>query len=184
MQELPAQTGQLLRDVTAGRPRRTLDLGYDQYRRMQYFEDPSQLEGKRFLVDLLLKEQVFLREIFDSSTHSAPMLPAGSLSRIAAITATQIAAAALYPDISSRSLQPDRPQALNFVCGWHAHTATLIIIFPTVLSIVVGIAWPALAVRKYRADVQTSIQTGVSVESYIVTAGKSEQTCINPASNS
>ncbi|KAH8675141.1 hypothetical protein BGZ61DRAFT_100244 [Ilyonectria robusta] len=138
---------------------------------MQYFEDPSQLEGRRFLVDLLFKEQVFLREIFDASAESAPVLPAGSLSRIAAITATQVAGAAIYPDISSRSLQPDRPQALNFVCGWDAHTATLIIIFPTVLSIVVGIAWPTRAVLKYGADVQTSVQTGVSVASYIVTAG-------------
>lgn len=55
-------------------------------------------------MDVLLKEQVFLREIFDASAESAPVLPVGSLSRIAAITATQVAGAAIYPD---------RPQALN-----------------------------------------------------------------------
>lgn len=39
------------------------------------------------------------------------------------------------------------------------------------MSIATVVAWPIIAVLKYEADVQTSVQTGATVGSFIVTAG-------------
>jgi hypothetical protein len=69
-------------------------------------------------------------------------------------------------------------RALSFVSGWDTFLASVVIITPTVLSVILCIVWPAVAVMKYGADVQTSIQTGTALASYIVTAGQSIQLTI------
>jgi hypothetical protein len=64
------------------------------------------------------------------------------------------------------------PRALNFVTGWDASSTSYVILTPTIISILVSTIWPAVAVQKYDADVQISVQTGTAVASYIVTAGE------------
>jgi len=66
---------------------------------------------------------------------------------------------------------PVQKRALNFVTGWDAKAASYIILSPTIFSILVSILWPVVAVGRFDADVQSSIQTGTAVASYIVTAG-------------
>ncbi|KAJ2989474.1 hypothetical protein NUW58_g3444 [Xylaria curta] len=65
----------------------------------------------------------------------------------------------------------DTPAALNFVTKWDPFWLSVIVLSPTVASIVITVAWPAVAVLKYGADVQTSVQTATSLASYIVTTG-------------
>lgn len=62
-------------------------------------------------------------------------------------------------------------RALNFVTGWDATAAGYIILTPTIISVFVAVIWPAVAVLKYEADVQTSVQTGFAAAGYIVTTG-------------
>lgn len=68
---------------------------------------------------------------------------------------------------------PDAPiRALNFVSGWDTAGASLVILTPIAISLVVTVVWPIVAVLKYEEDVQTSVQTGTAVASYLITAGK------------
>lgn len=48
---------------------------------------------------------------------------------------------------------------------------SIVVLLPTIMSIATVVAWPIIAVLKYEADVQTSVQTGATVGSFIVTAG-------------
>jgi hypothetical protein len=61
---------------------------------------------------------------------------------------------------------------LNFVLAWDAQIASLLILQPTVASLIICVVWPIVSVLKYQVDVQTSVQTATSLASYIVTAGK------------
>ena len=61
-------------------------------------------------------------------------------------------------------------RALNLVTGWDASLISIILMAPTALSIIISVGWPMIAVLKYGADVQTSVQTAISVASFIVTA--------------
>ncbi|CAK7237830.1 hypothetical protein SBRCBS47491_010164 [Sporothrix bragantina] len=65
----------------------------------------------------------------------------------------------------------DKVWALNFVSTWHTNFAALAVVAPVIASMIVSIAWPAIAVLKYGEDMQTSVQTGFTVGSYVVTAG-------------
>jgi len=67
--------------------------------------------------------------------------------------------------------QGNTVQGLNMVMGWDANAASLIILAPTVFSIVIAVVWPAVAVRVHGQDVQVSVTTGATVASYVVTAG-------------
>lgn len=62
--------------------------------------------------------------------------------------------------------------ALNFVLAWDPQAAGVVILLPTIISLILCVTWPIVAVLKYEADVQTSVQTATSLASYIVTAGK------------
>jgi len=61
--------------------------------------------------------------------------------------------------------------ALNIVRGWDPHVASLVVLFPIALSLSISIIWSAVAVATFKADVQTSFQTGFTIGSYVVTAG-------------
>lgn len=61
--------------------------------------------------------------------------------------------------------------ALNFVSTMHMPLASSAVVLPFLLSLIIAAAWPAVATGKFGADVQTSVQTGFSVASYVVTAG-------------
>lgn len=65
----------------------------------------------------------------------------------------------------------DATRALNFVSTWHTNFAALAVVAPFVASLVVCIAWPAMAVLLYGEDMQISVQTGFTVGGYVVTAG-------------
>ncbi|KAH7131545.1 hypothetical protein B0J13DRAFT_106303 [Dactylonectria estremocensis] len=120
----------------------TLDLGFDGYQQVARLEHLDTMADQRYLVQHLQDKNVMWT--------SNP--PGGG---------------------SSPGTPPDIPpqRALNFVTGWDANAASYIILTPTVLSIFVTVIWPAVAVRKYGADVQSSVQTGTAVASYIITAG-------------
>jgi hypothetical protein len=54
----------------------------------------------------------------------------------------------------------------------HALNITsIVILFPIVLSLIISIVWSVVASTKFKADVQTSTQTGFTIGSYVVTAG-------------
>ncbi|KAK2613494.1 hypothetical protein N8I77_000406 [Diaporthe amygdali] len=59
---------------------------------------------------------------------------------------------------------------LNFVSVWGSAAAGFIVGVPVFSGFLCCVIWPIVAVRKYNADVQTSVQTGFAVGSFIVTA--------------
>jgi hypothetical protein len=61
--------------------------------------------------------------------------------------------------------------ALNIIRSWDPQVTTKVIIFPILLSLIVSIVWSVVASTKFKADVQTSTQTGFTIGSYVVTAG-------------
>ncbi|KAI0438917.1 hypothetical protein F4803DRAFT_569060 [Xylaria telfairii] len=65
----------------------------------------------------------------------------------------------------------DTSVALDFVTKWDSFWLSVIVLSPTVISIIITVAWPAVAVLHYDADIQTSVQTATSLASYIVTTG-------------
>ncbi|KAG7081578.1 pfs domain-containing protein [Colletotrichum scovillei] len=75
--------------------------------------------------------------------------------------------ASVYRDLA----QADSLKGLRFVVGWDTTLISIVVLLPTIISIATAVAWPIVAVLKYEADVQTSVQTGVTVGSFIVTAG-------------
>ncbi|KAK1512119.1 hypothetical protein CTAM01_01049 [Colletotrichum tamarilloi] len=75
--------------------------------------------------------------------------------------------ASVYRDL----VQADSLKGLRFVVGWDTTLISVVVLLPTIVSIATVVAWPIVAVLKYEADVQTSVQTGATVGSYIVTAG-------------
>jgi hypothetical protein len=48
------------------------------------------------------------------------------------------------------------------------------VISPTIFSLMIGIVWTIVAVKKFEQEVQISVQTAFTMASYVVTAGKSE----------
>ncbi|KND92237.1 hypothetical protein TOPH_02990 [Tolypocladium ophioglossoides CBS 100239] len=74
-------------------------------------------------------------------------------------------------DATSETEDATNPQALNLVLGWDSSLIASVILTPTLLSIATCVVWPVVAVLKYEADIQTSVQTGAAVASYVVTAG-------------
>jgi hypothetical protein len=135
---------ELVRGQVAGRPVETLDLGFDGHREILYFKDPSGLKGSTAIVQQLRRQGVYrcVKNDCDCGDR-ANLLEA----------------------------QGDTVRCLNMVPGWNGNAASVIILTPTILSIAIAVAWPAVAVRVYGEDVQTSVQTGGTVASYVVTAG-------------
>ncbi|KAF1831888.1 hypothetical protein BDW02DRAFT_555833 [Decorospora gaudefroyi] len=62
-------------------------------------------------------------------------------------------------------------RALNIVRGWDPKITSWIVLFPVLLSICVSVTWSIVATTYFKADVQTSTQTGFTIGSYVVTAG-------------
>lgn len=73
--------------------------------------------------------------------------------------------------LENATYEDDKQYALNFVSTWHTNLVALAFTVPVVASIAVSIAWPAVAVLHYGADLQTSVQTGVTIGGFVVTAG-------------
>ena len=61
--------------------------------------------------------------------------------------------------------------ALNIISSWDPQVTSIVILFPIVLSLIISIVWSVVASTKFKADVQTSTQTGFTIGSYVVTAG-------------
>lgn len=84
----------------------------------------------------------------------------------------ELVAKAVFRPVTTTSAQSTaKPAALNFVTRWDPFWLSVIVLSPTVASIAISVAWPAVAVLKYGADIQTSVQTATSLASYIVTTG-------------
>lgn len=64
---------------------------------------------------------------------------------------------------------------LNFVSIWGHAAAGFIVGLPVFLGFLCCVIWPSVAVRVYGGDVQTSVQTGFAVGSFIVTASEWHQ---------
>ena len=141
------RTWQINQDRLAGDFHSTLDLGLDRYRQVALLEHPDDMTHQRRLIEELHTKGVLRTS---EPPNGQPM-------------------AGPPPGVQ---LPAQTPRALNFVTGWDASAASYIILTPTIISILVSIIWPAVAVQKYDADVQTSVQTGMAVASYIVTAGE------------
>ena len=62
--------------------------------------------------------------------------------------------------------------ALNLVHTWNAGLTSNIIAVPFVGSFLISVIWSIIASIKYHADIQTSVQTGFTIGSYVVTAGE------------
>lgn len=67
--------------------------------------------------------------------------------------------------------QEDSPKGLRFVIGWDTTLISMVILIPITVSIATVFTWPMVAVLRYGADVQISVQTGATVGSFIVTSG-------------
>lgn len=84
--------------------------------------------------------------------------------------------------IKLRDEQDTATHCLNFVHIWSTDAAGFIVGIPLFISVgLFCIAWPIVAVRHFGADVQTSIQTGVSIGGFVVTASKSTSPCVRPS---
>jgi hypothetical protein len=66
-----------------------------------------------------------------------------------------------------------RTHALNIVRGWDPYITTTLAFMPIILSLVISMLWSIIATQHYHQDVQASTQTGFTIGSYVVTAGKS-----------
>ncbi|CAI9629977.1 unnamed protein product [Alternaria burnsii] len=75
--------------------------------------------------------------------------------------------------VSEGVLAPPGQQqhALNIIRSWDPQITSVVILFPIVLSLIVSIVWSVVASTMFKADVQTSTQTGFTIGSYVVTAG-------------
>ncbi|ROW00658.1 hypothetical protein VSDG_03333 [Cytospora chrysosperma] len=79
---------------------------------------------------------------------------------------------ALLDDGVIRLKDAAKTHCLNFTSTWSTEAIGSIVGTPLLLSILSCIVWPMVAVLKYGADVQTSVQTGVTIAGFIVTARK------------
>jgi sensor domain CHASE-containing protein len=70
--------------------------------------------------------------------------------------------------------------ALNIIRSWDPQITSVVILFPIVLSLIVSIVWSVVASTTFKADVQTSTQTGFTIGSYVVTAGISPRHRFRP----
>lgn len=54
---------------------------------------------------------------------------------------------------------------------WNTDGASVVVAIPFVISLAITIVWPTVAVVRYEADLNASVQTGFAVGSYVITAG-------------
>lgn len=67
-----------------------------------------------------------------------------------------------------------KTHCLNLTSTWSTEAIGSIAGTPLLLSTLSCMVWPIVAVLKYGADVQTSVQTGVTIAGFIVTASESD----------
>lgn len=104
-----------------------------------------------------------------SPAVSGRLLEPGGLSGAASSSASvHSASAAAHPVIA----QYNHKFCLNFIHIWSTDAAGIMVATPLFLSLAICIAWPVVAVRHYRADVQTSTQTATAVASFLLTASE------------
>jgi hypothetical protein len=60
---------------------------------------------------------------------------------------------------------------LNIVRTWDPYATSVIVLIPVIFSLATSITWSVVAIVHYKADIQTSFQTGFTIGSYVVTAG-------------
>jgi hypothetical protein len=149
----------LVHDCFPGQSRATLDLGFDSYRQIALLKHLAMMASQRQLIKQLRENNVLRR-----AADSRPKMASGI---IRGVPNFQFAGDA---DVQERPATG--AMALNFVSGWDAIAASYIVLSPTVVSIILAVAWPVVAVRVFEADAQASVQTATSVASYIVTAGE------------
>lgn len=65
----------------------------------------------------------------------------------------------------------DHRMALNIVSRWSFEAGAFVVGMPLMISILLAVVWPAVAVKVFQADIQTSVQTSFTIASYIITAG-------------
>lgn len=83
----------------------------------------------------------------------------------------------LVNDLTDQGVLSDRNQAktrcLNFVSVWRIEALGNMAATPLFISLLFCVVWPPVAVLRFGADVQNSIQTGVTIAGFVVTASKS-----------
>jgi hypothetical protein len=62
--------------------------------------------------------------------------------------------------------------ALNIVRSWDPQITTVIILIPIGLSLMISVLWSIIATRHFKQDAQLSTQTGFTIGSYVLTAGR------------
>jgi hypothetical protein len=85
------------------------------------------------------------------------------------LTGTALRDRLLIAGVMTASGEPTH--ALNIVQSWDPSVASIIVLFPVVLSLCIAITWSVVASVHYKADVQVSMQTGFTIGSYVITAG-------------
>ncbi|USP72889.1 uncharacterized protein yc1106_00163 [Curvularia clavata] len=60
---------------------------------------------------------------------------------------------------------------LNIVRSWDPYITSTIVIIPVLFSFFLSIVWALVSTIYYKADINTSTQTGFTIGSYVVTAG-------------
>lgn len=146
-----------------------MDLGFDGYRQVALLENLSLLGNQRGIVDEL-EARLVLKCITQAAPAAVPVdTPAAfSFSYDSVSIPAQRREAVEPPAIGAEQT----PVALNFASRWDSLAASYTIISPTVIAILICILWPVVAVRKYDANVQVSVQTGISVASFLITASE------------
>lgn len=61
---------------------------------------------------------------------------------------------------------------LNFMRTYRSTYINTVFMVPFLGSLLIGIIWTVIAIRKYSQDVQVSAQTAFTIASYVVTAGE------------
>jgi hypothetical protein len=68
-----------------------------------------------------------------------------------------------------------RNEGLGFVRAWDKKNASIIVLIPFVLSLVLAFIWIGVSIGLYHVDAQVAVQTAFTVAAFIVTAGKSKR---------
>lgn len=173
----PTYEKQLVNGHVAGDRVSTLQLGYIGHRQIQYLENPSSLEKARSFIDQLDRQGVFQRQTpadgRPQESDSEAVLTQGGTATLRSDSSSsprEDPSRSKSAETAVGDLQPT-PMALNFVLHWNTPLASIIILTPTLVSILVCGLWPVVAVLQYGADVQDSVQTGSTLAAYIVTTG-------------
>lgn len=114
-----------------------------------------------------------VQKLTTDAVLAAPAPPATQAQELPTLFSTLFASSQQIAAQDAAQNQPlgEHQMALNTVHKWNTDAAGVVVAVPLLASFVVGIVWPAVAVATYHADVNTSVQTGFTIASYIITAG-------------